>query len=40
MGRLTVRSQNGTDIHQNVPHTLRATPWNGVSGALPTFLGA
>ncbi|WP_430296713.1 hypothetical protein [Sinomonas sp. B1-1] len=39
MGRLTVGAQNGTDIHQNGPRTIRATPADGVSGALPTFLG-
>ncbi|WP_433875489.1 hypothetical protein [Sinomonas atrocyanea] len=40
MGRLTVGSQKGTDIHQNVPHTLCAVDADGVTGRLLTFLGA
>lgn len=39
MGRLTVGSQKGTDIHPNGPHTVCAAPADEVSGALPTFLG-
>ena len=39
MGRLTVASQNGRDIHQNGPRIIRATPADEVSGAIPTLLG-
>ena len=39
MGRLTVGSQNRTDIRQNDPHTVCAARADEVSGALPAFLG-